>query len=293
MESTNNKVIVHEAINDNYEWIQYNSQLRIIRSIKDDMYQMGSIIKACNSNKLPKNWFENASTQELLSEFEVKKGYGGIPPDQISNEKRPNLLNELKGYYVHRLLVNAVAMWASPKYAMDIFILLDKLASEERNRLENIIDEKNQTIDEQNKVIDHKNQTIDKQNQTITTQEKNINDKNLKIAIQNLEMYKQNHIIQKQKPRMVPKNKEKSYKYMIWKEDFNANKVILNLVRRNNSSFREVNKICKDPTKVWFYKDNLPISMTVNEDVKELVRQNFIGSDYDIRATSIIMREKN
>ena len=130
--------IVHEAINDDYEWIQYNDKLRIIRSIKDDMYQMNSIITACQSNKLAKNWFENQSTTELLNQFQLEKSRGGNPLLAKSHEKRKNLPTHLRGWYVHRLLVNAVAMWASPRYALDIFILLDKIASDERQKLEKV-----------------------------------------------------------------------------------------------------------------------------------------------------------
>ena len=43
--------IVHEAINEEYEYIQYNKQLRLIRSVKDDMYQMQSIMNALRSTK--------------------------------------------------------------------------------------------------------------------------------------------------------------------------------------------------------------------------------------------------
>ncbi|EAX68504.1 hypothetical protein TVAG_601820 [Trichomonas vaginalis G3] len=62
--------IVHEVINEEYEYIQYNKQLRLIRSVKDDMYQMQSILTACFApdTKLPKDWFRNQSTIELLSE---------------------------------------------------------------------------------------------------------------------------------------------------------------------------------------------------------------------------------
>lgn len=67
MSTINNKTyIIHEPINDDYEWIQYNNELRIIRSIKDDMYQMKSIIRACNSKKLSKDWFKNETTNELI-----------------------------------------------------------------------------------------------------------------------------------------------------------------------------------------------------------------------------------
>ena len=39
----------------------------------------------------------------------------GKPREEIPYENRKNLAPGLKGYYVHRLLVNAVAMWTSPK----------------------------------------------------------------------------------------------------------------------------------------------------------------------------------
>lgn len=58
-----------EAINDDYEYIQFNQSLRIIHSNKDDMYQMQSIITAYKSNKEPRKWFENQSSKEILSEL--------------------------------------------------------------------------------------------------------------------------------------------------------------------------------------------------------------------------------
>ena len=68
--TTNTSFVANvEKINDEYEYIQYNEKLRLIHSIKDDMYQMQSIIKACNSKKPCKDWFRNQSTQELLDEM--------------------------------------------------------------------------------------------------------------------------------------------------------------------------------------------------------------------------------
>lgn len=229
-------IIVHEAINDEYEWIQYNSQLRIIRSVNDDMYQMQSIIKACNSDKLPKDWFKNESTQELIMQFNAEKANGRILPVDQAYENRTNLSNGIRGYYVHRLLVNAVAMWSSPSYAFKILILLDSIAREERAKLE----------------------------QQIT----------------------------QQKPRMVPKHKEKNYKYMIYKENETEENVLLQCVRRNNHTFRQVSKIQKSD-RCWFYREELPIAMTPNEDVKDIVRETFPGKDYRIDGNSILIRKKH
>ena len=61
--------VMIEIINDDYEYIQYNEQLRLIHSIKDDMFNMKSIIDSCHSNKEPRKWFENQSTIEILDEM--------------------------------------------------------------------------------------------------------------------------------------------------------------------------------------------------------------------------------
>ena len=140
--TTNTSFVANvEKINDEYEYIQYNEKLRLIHSIKDDMYQMQSIIASCNSNKKVNDWFRNQSTQEILNEMEGT----GIPVPS----KRMDLTPGLQGYYVHRLLVNHVAMWASPKYSIYIMKLLDTYFEKQRNELQNQIDNQKQTIEEQ------------------------------------------------------------------------------------------------------------------------------------------------
>jgi len=235
MIGTNNQTLIHEPINEEYEWIQYNEQLRIIHSINDDMFQLNSIIRACNSRKLAKDWFANQSTQELLAEIDKDQKnsrMGEFPSSQKVYENRRNLPNGLRGYYVHRLLVNHVAMWASPKYAWYIMKLLDDLFNKQREQLEQKVEE--------------------------------------------------------MKPRQVPRKKEKQYKYMIWKEETDDNDLIkLHLVRRNKRVFSQVSKIKNDPEKCWFYRENLPIAMTPNEDVKDLIRKTLPGSEYYINACTI------
>ncbi len=80
-----------QPINNDYEYIQYNEHLRIIHSKQDDMYQMQSIINACNSNKLAYHYFENQSTKDVLDEFELEKSTLGIPRLEKSYEKRDDL----------------------------------------------------------------------------------------------------------------------------------------------------------------------------------------------------------
>ncbi|EAX85066.1 hypothetical protein TVAG_293250 [Trichomonas vaginalis G3] len=234
-------VIVHEAINEEYEYIQFNKQLRLIRSVKDDMYQMQSILTACFApdTKHTDDWFKNQSTQELLSEAQRDRLFSGSPK---THENRKNLPNGLRDWYVHRLLVNAVAMWASPHYAWYIYRLLDEIHRQEREEME----KKLQAKDE---------------------------------------------VIQKRIPRSVPKGKEKNYKYMIYTEEMeneeDKDMVMLHLVRRNNKSFYDLAKIYKSDRN-WFYRENLPISMTPNEDVKQIVQDTLPQTHYDMKGCTIL-----
>ncbi|KAI5502978.1 hypothetical protein TVAGG3_0894650 [Trichomonas vaginalis G3] len=241
--------IVHEAINEEYEYIQYNKQLRLIRSVKDDMYQMQSIMNALRSTKQAYHWFENQQTKELLEEFSHMIASLGKPREEIPYENRKNLAPGLKGYYVHRLLVNAVAMWASPRYACYIFMMLDELYKAERGEMEKKLQAKDEVIESKDKSI------------------------------------------QKRIPRSVPKGKEKSYKYMIYTEELEKEEdkdmVMLHLVRRNNKSFYDLAKIYKSDRN-WFYRENLPISMTPNEQIKEIVKNTLPQTHYDIKGCTIL-----
>ncbi|KAI5549406.1 KilA, N-terminal/APSES-type HTH, DNA-binding family [Trichomonas vaginalis G3] len=241
--------IVHEAINEEYEYIQYNKQLRLIRSVKDDMYQMQSIMNALRSTKQAYHWFENQQAKELLEEFPHMIASLGKPREEIPYENRKNLAPGLKGYYVHRLLVNAVAMWASPRYACYIFMMLDELYKAEREQMEKKLQAKDEVIESKDKSI------------------------------------------QKRIPRSVPKGKEKSYKYMIYTEEMeneeDKDMVMLHLVRRNNKSFYDLAKIYKSDRN-WFYRENLPISMTPNEQIKEIVKNTLPQTHYDIKGCTIL-----
>ncbi|EAX77221.1 hypothetical protein TVAG_534010, partial [Trichomonas vaginalis G3] len=97
--------------------------------------------------------------------------------------------------------------------------------------------------------------------------------------------------IQKRIPRSVPKGKEKNYKYMIYTEEMeneeDKDMVMLHLVRRNNKSFYDLAKIYKSDRN-WFYRENLPISMTPNEDVKQIVQDTLPQTHYDIKGCTIL-----
>ena len=141
-----------QPINNDYEYIQYNQRLRIIHSIKDDMYQMNSIITACQSNKLCKDWFRNQSTIDIIDELSTGEN---LPLEKLY-EKRDDLPNGIRGFYVHRLLVNHVAMWASPRYSIYIMKLLDSHFEHERQQLVEELHQKKPRLVPSNKEYNYK-----------------------------------------------------------------------------------------------------------------------------------------
>ena len=74
---------------------------------------------------------------------------------------------------------------------------------------------------------------------------------------------------------------------MIWKQE-NEDKVLLHCVRRNNATFREVNKIRKDADKCWFFRENLSPSMPIQRDIKRIVRENFTSKECEMSGNSIV-----
>ena len=237
--------IVRESINNDYEWIQYNNDLRIIRSIHDDMFQAQSILNALGSKKRIKHWFENKQTQELIQGFEEEKVSAGIPANASVTENRTDLPNHLRGLYVHRLLVNSVASWASPKYAIKIYRLLDSLFEMDRNDLEAQIDEKN-------KEIEIKNSKIEQQQKQLEIKDNKI--KNLKS-------------------RAVPEGREHKYVYCVYMDEgIDWNTVRIHFVRCDK---RRISRALKgvEHDQILFYKECLPCSMSVNDDVKEIIAE--------------------
>ncbi|EAX73899.1 hypothetical protein TVAG_477850 [Trichomonas vaginalis G3] len=221
---------------------------------------MQSILTACYApdTKLPKDWFRNQSTIELLNEAQrdilfsensEEQRVGKKPQSPKLYENREKLPNGLRGYYVHRLLVNVVAMWASPRYAWYVCKLLDEIHRQERGEMEKKLQAKDEVIESKDKSI------------------------------------------QKRIPRSVPKGKEKNYKYMIYTEELeneeDKDMVMLHLVRRNNKSFYDLAKIYKSDRN-WFYRENLPISMTPNEQIKEIVKNTLPQTHYDIKGCTIL-----
>ena len=102
-------------------------------------------------------------------------------------------------------------------------------------------------------------------------------------------------IIEEQRPRMVPSSKADCYRYLIWKEPStdDSDKVILHLVRRHKSNFRQVSKHYKNKDENWFFRSNLPIAMSPNDEIKDLIKKQFPGSEYVIKGNKVTISQQH
>ena len=61
------------------------------------------------------------------------------------------------------------------------------------------------------------------------------------------------------------------------------------MVRRHKDNFRVMNKHLNNPEEKWFYRENLPISMSPNNDIKQIIRQNFGEKDVRVHGNDVII----
>jgi hypothetical protein len=115
-----------------YETIIYNDELTLIHSISDDMFQCQSIMKCLGYDRSKYNhlirYFKIKGTIELIDEIQSQTPNQGVSTKMSKPqiyENRHDLSNELKGTYIHRLLINHFASWYSPKYSYKIQLILD------------------------------------------------------------------------------------------------------------------------------------------------------------------------
>ena len=94
--------VIRQPINNEYEYIQYNEKLRLIHSISDDMYQMQSIINACNSKKQAYRWRQLNETNEIIKELASQQKCC----DEDLIQDRANLSNVLRGTYIHTYTIS-------------------------------------------------------------------------------------------------------------------------------------------------------------------------------------------
>lgn len=109
-----------ETINDQYYWGEFGGFRVIIR--EEDGYINGTkMVK--DADKQLKNWNQNKQTKEYIDEVaELLE----LPVNQLMDVVKGGVNNELRGTYVHPLLVTHLAYWASPSFGAHVGVWIEE-----------------------------------------------------------------------------------------------------------------------------------------------------------------------
>lgn len=120
----------------------YNGMELIVES-KSKYVNASSFCK--QYNKRLGRLFESVNWKEYISEFvlefkdelEGQSTMANLPPWSFKlNKGIPDSLKRIRGLYVHPKLINYIAIWCSPKYAIRVAKLLDSINTSVHKQLE-------------------------------------------------------------------------------------------------------------------------------------------------------------
>ena len=106
-----------DGTNGRFEWYQYND-LRIIHDRETDMFNMNSIAKALNiQTKHISRWLTNKDTIRYITGFTNLPKIGEVQ-DLTMEVPQSGTVKDIRGKYLHRLLINRFASDICPEYAI-------------------------------------------------------------------------------------------------------------------------------------------------------------------------------
>lgn len=143
--------IIYEDINNEFAKGKYFDFEVII--MKSNGYINAS--KLCNNdNKRFTNWKENLNSRYLIAEI---VSLTGIPEGSILINKN-EIENNLKGIYVHNLLIPHIISWLSPKFAIKVSNIINNYAiykfKKENEILKNNLEKINEKLNSTNNNIE-------------------------------------------------------------------------------------------------------------------------------------------
>lgn len=111
-------------INDDYSWCDYGN-FKVIIMKKNGYINATKLIHQSSKNKKLNDWTRGKLNQELIDEFslllDIPANHLIIPITTSSKN-----LTEIRGTYVHPLLITHIAHWISPKFAVKVGIWIEE-----------------------------------------------------------------------------------------------------------------------------------------------------------------------
>ena len=116
-----------ETINDDYYWGEFGGFRVIVR--EEDGYINGTNLVKGAGKRFP-HWTDNKQTKELIRET---SRLTGIDVDELTDVVTGGRLTELRGTYLHPLLVTHLAWWCSPSFGAAAATWIEEWKEEDGN----------------------------------------------------------------------------------------------------------------------------------------------------------------
>ncbi len=173
------KDIITEPINKDFSWGKYGDFNMVVCNQNGYMNGVFLIYEATefekkirNNNKIPlKNiteWLSNKETIALLktASIQEKINIDNLTFKRIGTQKRGESM--LQGTYLHPILINSLATWVSPSYALKINdavneMIIEKKIKSEQDRMNDLLGIKNDIIAQ----MQRKYNEMDKRNEML------------------------------------------------------------------------------------------------------------------------------
>jgi len=206
--------------------------------------------KMCDQfNKRFRKLFENHAWQAYLEEFkkeyEVRPETGGP-----IYELKKGYTNEIRGSYVHPNLINYIAFWSSPKYAVYVGKIMDLI--NEKNRLSS-------------KTLEDTIEDLKQQNDELRTQ-LGVKDERIDELI----------------PRTVKRGREHDYRIMVYKSNTTTDKVSLTFVRRSKKTWKKIHEDIRASDNCLFFADNLQMARTTVIKIFDQITEQLNEKEFTI-----------
>ena len=121
--------LAYEFINEKYSRAKYG-EFNVIMDMTNGYINAPKL--CADGNKRFDNWTQNKSNKELIQTFKTMlNGSPGIPGDLIIIITTGN--NELRGTYVHPLLIPHIASWVSPLFAYKVSKIVNNFLAREKD----------------------------------------------------------------------------------------------------------------------------------------------------------------
>ncbi|KAA6366314.1 MAG: hypothetical protein EZS28_038159 [Streblomastix strix] len=243
--------------NESFTIGSYNGFEILIRD-QDGYVNATKLVQLINEQGNTRKLLKNITSTQMYRDYkrfiqDKSAGCKTSQPTQLEYQLINEYINEVRGTYIHKKLINIICMKTSIKYLDIVTDIMDKIN-------ETTIAEHD--ADKTQAITDQFHNVIDVVTDTLSDRITHLNQQVRQLA-----------------PRAVPNGKEKAYILIV--EEVNEDELheeqqedhITIRVRRINKKYLRPASIERYHHESLLFIDDLPIAMTINEKIKEALQQ--------------------